>query len=107
MPHIMPVEKILESIVPIVYSAVGGMAHFLYQVSKDPDKWSLVAFGINIILAGFVGYTISGFLPADIQNNSQLFGSLMAISGFTTFPLLEFIEKEGWKIVIKRMLNIK
>lgn len=50
-----------------------------------------------MILAGFIGYIVSGF----IDHNSPLYGSYLSMSGFCAYPLLAILEKKGTSIISK------
>ena len=92
--------KIIDSTVSaILISGMGGIAHYFYQVQKG-EKFQFGMFIINIILAGWLGYVISGFVP----NDSGMYWPLLSISGFCTYPLLRLIEKKTPEIWL-RIIN--
>jgi hypothetical protein len=77
-----------------------GMSYYLYQVSKwDEFRWHL--FFLNMILAFFVWFVIWDFLPDTNYTNW-----LLAISWFSSYWILQFIEKQWALFVLKRTLWI-
>jgi len=57
--------KVFESTLSaILISGMGGIAHYFYQIQKG-EKFRVGMFCINILLAGWLGYVISGFVPND------------------------------------------
>ena len=75
--------------------AFGGASFYLYKVSRGQDfKFSL--FVINMLLAFFIGYVVGKFLsPSDYRDG------IIAISGFSSFPILDFLEKRWLYIVVQ------
>ena len=100
-------EKIIQilsnidnTILAIFISASGGLAHYIYGVSKG-EKFSLTMFVINIFLAGWLGYIASGILTTD----SKLSGAILSVTGFCTYPLLRIIEAKVpamWERIIEK-----
>jgi len=94
-------EKYKEILINALYTGgVGsfwGVSYYLYQVSKWTHfKWSL--FIINIVLAFFIWYVIWQFLPSTEYNNW-----LLAISGFSSYPILDILERRGARIVLDKI----
>ena len=57
--------KVFESTISaILISGMGGIAHYFYQVQKG-EKFRVGMFCINVLLAGWLGYVISGLVPSD------------------------------------------
>ena len=72
----------------------------LYLVSKW-QKFLMSMFLINLFLAFFIGYIAWQFIGADIAFRDWL----LAISWFTSFPLLSILEKQ-WSVLIEKYLWI-
>lgn len=76
-------------------------ANYLYQISKW-EEFRTIQFIINIFLAGFVWYVVWWIMPEwlspDIQN------SMVAISWFVCFPILDMIERKApW--IVNNLIN--
>ena len=85
-----------------LYAAFGGMVHFLYQSSRKPEiQFSWLMFFINIIVAFYVGQVIWDFVPAATDGR----GGLLMLAGFLAYPILDFIEKNGVRYIVKRIFN--
>ena len=77
------------------------MAHYLYEVNKWKE-FKFSKFLINIFLAWFVWYVIWEFLP----HTFELRDSFIAMSGFSAFPILSYIENK-FPQIFENMLNNK
>jgi hypothetical protein len=98
-------EKRREIINNIVYTwgvwGFGWVSYYLYQVSKWKDfQWSL--FFINMVLAFFVWYVIWQFLP-----NSEYTNWLLAISWFSSYGILQFLEQKWAWLILKNITKWK
>lgn len=61
----MEALKVFESTMSaILISGMGGIAHYFYQIQKG-EQFRAGMFCINVLLAGWLGYVISGFVPND------------------------------------------
>lgn len=57
--------KVFESTLSaILISGMGGIAHYFYQIQKG-EKFRVGMFCINVLLAGWLGSVVSGFVPSD------------------------------------------
>ena len=57
--------KGLESTISaVLISGMGGIAHYFYQIQKG-EKFQVGMFCINVILAGWLGSVVSGFVSSD------------------------------------------
>ena len=90
------IEWIKEAIVTGWVWLFGWSAYYLYLVSKW-QKFLMSMFLINLFLAFFIGYIAWQFIGADIAFRDWL----LAISWFTSFPLLSILEKQ-WSVLIER-----
>lgn len=68
----------------------GGSAYYLYLVSKW-QKFLMYMFLINLFLAFFIWYITGQFIWPDIEFRDWM----VAISWFTSFPVLAILEKKG------------
>ena len=96
-------NKILEELQKIMsYGglwAIGWIAVYLNQLRKWTwFKWSM--FAINIILAGWIGWLASEFLP----NTITFKNSLISISWFLAYPILDLLEEKGINLLIQKYL---
>ncbi len=78
----------------------GGSAYYLYLVSKW-QKFIFSMFVINLFLAFFIGYVVGQFLP----DNTAYRDWLLAISGFTSFPILSLLEKKFAPYIVKFIIK--
>lgn len=92
------VTQLPEVTVPIAISAFGGLAKYVYKSNKgEPfNIWKLLA---NMFLAWFLGYIVQGFVPSE----SQMFGPLLAITWFSAYPILQWLETSGKDLITKFM----
>ena len=94
----MPTEitnKVAEFISTGVIWSFGGASFYLYKVSKW-QSFKFWMFLINLILAFFIGYVIGKFLePSNYRDG------IIAISGFSSFPILELLEKKWFLFFAK------
>lgn len=74
---------------------VGGFGHNLYLM-RQGRKFTILFFCLNIFLAGFVGFVIGKFIP-----ESGIKDGILAISGFSSFPILTIIEEKGASMILK------
>ena len=73
---------------------VGGFGHNLYLMRKG-RKFTILLFCLNILLAGFVGYVVGKFIPEGGMRDG-----ILAISGFSSFPILAILEEKGADLVL-------
>lgn len=61
----MEALKVIEGAMSAMFiSGMGGIAHYFYQIQKG-EQFRVGTFCINVLLAGWLGYVISGFVPND------------------------------------------
>lgn len=95
------IRKSLEIISTLMIWAFGWATYYLYQVSKWAN-FKIVMFIINMICAGFVWYMLWKFIPDATAYRDWL----IAIWGFSAFPILDFLEKQWPKNLLKMILKI-
>lgn len=76
----------------------GWSAYYLYLVSKW-QKFLMSMFLINLFLAFFIGYITGQFIGDDVTFRDWL----LAISWFTSFPLLSLLERK-WSTLIAKYI---
>lgn len=89
------IQKAIEISSTAGIAMVWGFWHNLYLMRKG-RKFTVLLFCLNILLAGFVGYTIGKFLPEWSMRDG-----ILAISGFSSFPILAILEEKGADLVLK------
>ena len=66
------------------------VAYYLYQVHKW-ERFRMVWFIINIVLAFFIWYLVWEFMPASLEGYSN---GIISVSGFLAFPILDILESK-------------
>ncbi len=97
------VKEILEKWLP--YSgvgAIGAIAMQLNQVRKW-EKFKFWMFVANIGLAMWIGYIAWSLIPDSVWEVKY---SIISICWFLSYPMLDFIEKRGLHLILKRILWI-
>lgn len=87
-----------------LYAGFGGMIHFLYESSRKPDqpfKWFM--FIINVVVAFYVGQVAWEFIPAETPSR----GGLLMLAGFLAYPILDFIEHKGLRMLVQKIFGFK
>lgn len=69
-------------------AAFGGIASYVYVMVRKNKKFHWATFAANIFIAFFVGKSIGGFVPQDINNA----GGWIMLLGFVAYPILDKIE---------------
>lgn len=89
-------ERVIELTYTISLSLLGGMAHYLYDISKGAvfKFWLFIA---NLFLSGFVGVLIGDLIP----NDSQYKNAMIAMGAFSAMRLLDFFEEKGLSLLIR------
>lgn len=90
------IEWVKEAVVTWGVWLFGGSAYYLYLVSKW-QKFLMSMFLINLFLAFFIGYITWQFIGDDVAFRDWI----LAISWFTSFPLLSLLEKKWSALVAK------
>lgn len=90
------IESIKEAIATWWVGLFGGTAYYLYLVSKW-QKFLMSMFCINIFLAFFIGYVAWQFIWPDMGWRDWL----IAISWFSSFPILNFLERKWVGFITK------
>lgn len=90
-------QKVVELSSTAGIAMVWWFGHNLYLMRKG-RKFTMLLFCLNILLAGFVGYTVGKFIP-----ESAMRDWILAISGFSSFPILAILEEKGADLVLKYM----
>ena len=99
----MPDKTIAETVNQIISYGwlwvLGWVALYLNQVRKwTPFK--IWMFAINIFLAGWIGWIAGQMIP----NTLEIKNSLVSISGFLAYPLLDLLEQKWVTILINKFL---
>lgn len=97
-------EQIFTFLLGGIYAAFGGMVHFLYQTAKRPDHpFNWLMFLINVAVAFYVGQVAWDFLPAVTPSK----GGFIMLAGFLAYPILDFFEKRGVRMIIQKVFGFK
>jgi len=88
-------QKVIELGSTAGIAMVGWFWHNLYLMRKG-RKFTIALFCLNIMLAWFVGYTVGKFIPEGGMRDG-----ILAISGFSSFPILAILEEKGADLVLK------
>lgn len=96
-------NKILEELQKVLsywwLGALGGVAVYLNQLRKWTGfKWSM--FFINVILAGWIWWIASQFIPDTLAIKN----SIISISGFLAYPILDLLEEKWINLIIEKYL---
>lgn len=92
-------KKVVDIVSTGGISTFGGAAFYLYKVYKG-ERFRFSVFLINLFLAFFIGYVVGRFFPGNLDTNLR--DGIIAVSGFLTFPILEFIEAKGFLAILKK-----
>lgn len=95
------VDRISELAAAGVLASFGGAAQALYQLYKGDKPFSVVSFGICVILAFFVGQVVGSMIPPSLEKYHD---GLLLMSGFCVFPILDIFNAYMSKLV-KSLLN--
>ena len=86
-----------------VFGAFGAIVHYLYLVVKEIEEYRVSRIFSFIVMGGFVGIVVHEF-------TTEVFGAsypgLVLVSGFLFLKILEFFDKSGLDLILKR-LSIK
>jgi len=99
----MPDKTIAEQVTQIIsYGGLWvlwGVAVYLNQVRKWAEfKYSMLA--INIFLAGWIGW----IAWETISDSLSFKNSLVSISGFLAYPILDILEQKWVNLLIEKYL---
>lgn len=95
-------SAIVNTAQTIWVASVWWASYYLYNISRW-KRFNFIMFVINIFLAWFVWYIIWWMLPI----NFSMRDSVIAMSGFSAFPILAIIESKFPKLFEKYIDNIK
>lgn len=93
-------RKIIEIIAPTWVALYWGAAYHFYKVSKG-EAFIFWKFLLSLFLAWFVGYVAWKIMPDAL--NTDLRDGLIAMSGFSTFPILDLLERKWLFFLVKKM----
>lgn len=79
-------------------SSFWWISFYLYQVSKW-ERFRLGSFLINAFLAFWIGTIVWEFIPLDSSYRDWIIG----ISWFSTFPLLDLLEKRAANFIYNKI----
>lgn len=85
------IEIVVKNSTWIIISWIGGMAHYLYKISRG-EVFKISRFIINIVLAWWIGY---------LWQKAWLGEVFISIAWFCTYPILWLIEYKGAKIILE------
>ena len=98
----MPDKTLAETVNQIIsywgLGSLGGLAVYLNQVRKW-TKFSIIMLWINIFLAWWIGWMAWEMLPVSDYKNS-----LVSISWFLAYPLLDLLEQRWVTLLIDKYL---
>lgn len=98
------ITSFLKYILGGLYAGFGGVVHYLYQSQRsNPYRFSWTLLFINMIVAFFIGQVTWDSLPATFTNK----GGVIMLTGFFSYPILDFFEKNGIRWIISRVFNFK
>ena len=100
----MPINTItdwVEQIIPYgSLWAIGWIAMYLNQVRKG-KPFRIGTFIINVLVAGWIGIVVKDFIP---ESAWDLTYSIVSMTWFMAFPILDYMEDKWMSILIKRIL---
>lgn len=95
------IDRISDLAAAGVLASFGGAAQALYQLYKGDKPFSIVSFGICVLLSFFVGQVVGSLIPSSLE---QYHDGLLLMSGFCVFPLLDIFNAYISKLM-KVLLN--
>ncbi len=95
------IDRISDLAAAGVLASFGGAAQALYQLYKGDKPFSIISFGICVLLSFFVGQVVGSLIPSSL---GQYHDGLLLMSGFSVFPLLDIFNAYMSKLV-KGLLN--
>ena len=98
---------LLMSFKDVLLGLIGGLVGYLIKYSReknsDPEhKLSIIFMLINILLGGYAAYMFGTLIPKDASWRDFALG----VIGVSSYPIMMFIESNGFNIVIKKMSTI-
>lgn len=82
-----------------VFGAFGAIVHYLYLVVKEVEEYKLSRITAFIIMGCFVGVLVQEF-STEVLGKS--YPGLVLISGFLFLKILEFFDRSGLEILLKK-----
>lgn len=85
----IPMQKIIDAWVTGLVGLFGGIAYYLYTISKGSHFQSRI-FMIHAFLSFFIGWLVGEFIPNDM---TYKYG-MVAVSGFFALEIIKLLEKK-------------
>lgn len=95
------IDRISDLAAAGVLASFGGAAQALYQMYRGDKPFSIISFGVCVILSFFVGQVVGSLIPSSLQ---QYHDGLLLMSGFCVFPILDVFNAYMSQLV-KSLLN--
>ena len=85
-------------------SIAGGIARYFQDTSDKGHKFNWKEFGIQVFIAGFVGWITISTTNEIIffEGRQQLQGAVVGVSGFLSPNILTFIKTRVWPKIEKK-----
>ena len=93
------IKKAYEIMAAGMIWVFGWATYYLYQVSKW-QQFKITMFILNVCCAFFCGWLVGQFIPWDPAYRDWL----IAIAWFSTYPILDLLEKYWAKFFIKKII---
>lgn len=85
--------RFYELIIAGGVSMFGGIAAYVYRISKTKEPFSFKFFFSAAFLAFFIGNMAGNVIPQDSQYRDGFF----MLCGFLSYPILSLIESDGMR----------
>lgn len=100
-------EQIREQVAGYLYfglvGAFGGVASYVYMLSRGEGKFSFLLFLANMFLAFFTGKMVSTWLP-ELPAYPEYRDGLVMASGFCAYPILRVVETRFGDFLMDHLL---
>lgn len=100
---IVMTTSLLSLITAGAFGAFGAIVHYLYFVVKETETYRVSRLLSFVVMGFFVGVVVNE-LTQEILGKTL--PGLVLVSGFLFLKILEFFDKSGLDLILKR-LNIK
>lgn len=89
-------DRFSELVIAGGVSTFGGIAAYIYKMTKTNEKFSFKFFFAAAFLSFFLGNMIGSFVPVGKHYRD----GLLMMSGFLSYPILALLESNGMKWMI-------
>lgn len=86
-----------------LFGAFGAVVHYLFLIVKEKEIYNKTRLFAFIVMGAFVGIVVNEFTEWKFHDS---YPGLVLVSGFLFLKILEFFDKSGLDLILKR-LNIK